>query len=42
METPCNIQRRWYDYQFALTRTPLEFEHAHHRFLALYNTTMYH
>src|SRR2546426_4387705 len=39
METHFNIQRRLYDYQFALTRTPLEFEQAHHRFLELYNTT---
>lgn len=39
METHCNIQRRVYDYQFALTRTPLEFEQAHQRFLQLYNTT---
>ncbi len=28
-----------YDYQFALTQTPLEFEQAHQRFLQLYNTT---
>src|SRR6266436_9790995 len=39
METHCNIQRRLYDYQFALTRTPLEFERAHQAFLQLYNTT---
>jgi transposase InsO family protein len=39
METHFNIQRRLYDYQFALTRTPLEFEQAHHRFIELYNTT---
>src|SRR5882672_4181880 len=39
METHFNVQRRVYDYQFALTRTPLEFEQAHHRFLELYNTT---
>jgi transposase InsO family protein len=39
METHFNIQRRLYDYQFALTRTPLEFEQAHQRFLQLYNTT---
>jgi transposase InsO family protein len=24
METPCNVQRRLYDYQFALARTPAE------------------
>jgi hypothetical protein len=39
METHFNIQRRLYDYQFALTRTPLEFERAHQDFLQLYNTT---
>jgi transposase InsO family protein len=39
METHFNIQRRMYDYQFALTQTPLEFEEAHQHFLELYNTT---
>jgi transposase InsO family protein len=39
METHFNIQRRLYDYQLALTRTPCEFAEAHQRFLALYNTT---
>ena len=39
METHFNIQRRLYDYQLALTRTPWEFEEAHQRFLVLYNTT---
>jgi transposase InsO family protein len=39
METHFNIQRRVYDYQFSLTRTPLEFEQAHQDFLQLYNTT---
>jgi len=39
METHCNIQRRLYDYQLALTRTPGEFDEAHQRFLALYNRT---
>jgi transposase InsO family protein len=39
METHFNIQRRLYDYQLALTRTPCEFTEAHQRFLALYNTT---
>jgi hypothetical protein len=34
-----NIQRRLYDYQFSLTRTPGEFEQAHQAFLQLYNTT---
>jgi hypothetical protein len=39
METHFNIQRRLYDYQLALTRTPHEFDEAHQQFLALYNTT---
>jgi hypothetical protein len=39
METHFNIQRRVYDYQFSLSRTPIEFEQAHRRFLALYNST---
>src|SRR6266851_1318533 len=39
METHFNIQRRLDDYQFSLTRTPLEFAEAHQRFLELYNTT---
>ena len=39
IETHCNIQRRLYDYQFSLTRTPLEFERVHQAFLLLYNTT---
>jgi transposase InsO family protein len=39
METHFNIQRRLYDYQLALTRTPQEFDAAHQQFLALYNTT---
>ncbi len=39
METHFNIQRRLYDYQFSLSRTPIEFEQAHRRFLALYNST---
>ena len=39
METHCNIQRRLYDYQFSLTRTPWEFERARQDFLPLYNTT---
>src|SRR6266704_2612278 len=39
METHFNIQRRLYDYQLALTRTPCEFDEAHQRFLALYNST---
>ena len=39
METHFNVQRHLYDYQFSLTRTPLEFEQAHQDFLELYNTT---
>jgi transposase InsO family protein len=39
METHFNIQRRLYDYQFSLSRTPIEFEQAHQRFIKLYNTT---
>ena len=39
METHFNVQRRLYDYQFALTTTPAEFEQAHQAFMDLYNTT---
>jgi transposase InsO family protein len=39
METHFNVQRRLYDYQFALSATPMEFEQAHQAFLELYNTT---
>ena len=39
METHFNIQRRLYDYLFSLSRTAMEFEQAHRRFLALYNST---
>jgi transposase InsO family protein len=39
METPFNIQRRLYDYQFSLTTTSIEFEQAHQAFMELYNTT---
>jgi transposase len=39
METHFNIQRRLYDYQFSLSRTPIEFEQTHRRFLAVYNST---
>lgn len=39
METHFNVQRRLYDYQFSLCRTPIEFEQAHRRFLELYNST---
>jgi len=39
METHFNIQRRVYDYQFALTQSPTEFEQVHQAFLETYNTT---
>ena len=39
MESHCNMQRRLYDDQFSLTRTPLEFEQAHQDFLQISNTT---
>ncbi len=39
METHFNVQRRLYDYLFSLSRTAIEFEQAHRRFLALYNST---
>jgi hypothetical protein len=39
IETHCNLQRRLYDYQLSLTRTPLAFERAHQDFLQLDNTT---
>jgi transposase len=39
METHFNIQRRLYDYQFSLTQTPAEFEHAQQAFMHTYNTT---
>src|SRR5918996_1803135 len=38
-ETHFNIQRRLYDYQFSLCRTPIEFEQAHRHFLELDNST---
>jgi hypothetical protein len=38
-ETHFNIQRRLYDYQFSLTRTPAELEDRHQAFLQTYNTT---
>jgi hypothetical protein len=31
-----------FDYQFALTTTPAEFERVHQTFMEVYNTTMYH
>ena len=39
METHFNIQRRLYDYQFSLAKTPAEFEQVHQAFMHTYNTT---
>ena len=39
IETHFNIQRRLYDYQFALTQTPAELEHLQQIFIQTYNTT---
>jgi transposase InsO family protein len=39
VETHFNIQRRLYDYQFALTHTPMELERRHQAFIQTYNTT---
>ena len=39
METHFNVQRRLYDYQFALSTTPMAFEQAHQAFMHLYNTS---
>jgi hypothetical protein len=39
METHFNIQRRLYDDQFSLARTPAELEQRHQAFIQLYNTT---
>jgi transposase InsO family protein len=39
METHFNIQRRLYDYQFSLARTPAELEQRHQTFIQTYNTT---
>jgi hypothetical protein len=38
-ETHFNIQRRLYDYQFSLARTPAELEQRHQAFMQTYNTT---
>jgi transposase InsO family protein len=38
IETPFNIQRRLFDYQFSLTQTPAELEQVHQRFIQTYNT----
>jgi putative transposase len=42
METHFNIQRRLYDYQFSLAKTPVEFERVHQAFIQTYNTTAHH
>ena len=39
METHFNIQRRLYDYQFALAQSPRELERVHQVFIHTYNTT---
>jgi hypothetical protein len=39
METHFNIQRRLYDYQFALALSPSELEQWHQEFIQTYNTT---
>jgi transposase InsO family protein len=39
METHFTIQRRLYDYQFSLARTPAELEQRHQAFMRTYNTT---
>ena len=39
METHFNIQRRLYDYQFSLARTPTALEQVHRTFIQTYNTT---
>ena len=39
METHFNIQRRLYDYQFSLARTPAALEERHQAFIQTYNTT---
>jgi transposase InsO family protein len=39
IETHFDIQRRLYDYQFSLARTPSALEQRHQEFIQLYNTT---
>jgi hypothetical protein len=39
MDTHCNIQRRLYDYQFSLARTPGALEQRHQAFIHTYHTT---
>jgi hypothetical protein len=41
-ETHFNIQRRLYDYQFALAPSPSELEQRHQQFIQTYNTTAHH
>jgi transposase InsO family protein len=38
-ETHINIQRRWYDDQFSLARTPAALSQVHQVFIQTYNTT---
>ena len=39
IETHFDIQRRLYDYQFSLARTPSDLEQRHQEFIQIYNTT---
>jgi transposase InsO family protein len=39
LETHFNIQRRLFDYQFSLSRTPAELDQVHQTFIQTYNTT---
>jgi transposase InsO family protein len=39
METHFNIQRRLFDYQFSLSKSPAELEQTHQAFIQTYNTT---
>jgi transposase InsO family protein len=39
IETHFDIQRRLYDYQFSLARTPSDLEQCHQEFIQIYNTT---
>ena len=39
IETHFDIQRRLYDYQFSLARTPSDLEQRHQEFMQTYNTT---
>jgi hypothetical protein len=42
IETHLHMQRRLYDYQFSLARTPGDLEQRHQVFIHPYNTTIYH